>query len=143
MKWTTLKNGLRVVNFSSPHDFTFDDGTVLKAVNERESERMKIIFKEKKTENPRGWTDIQLSFELTSQVEANVGGWLNAYENDLLDVVVCPLPMITALTEKYGNEWMEKSPFRSIRMEDRIKKLVSSTKFCLQRKNRQVGPIVY
>lgn len=31
---TKLSNGLRVANFSSPHPFTFEDGSVIPAVND-------------------------------------------------------------------------------------------------------------
>ena len=48
-----------------------------------------------------------------------------------LDVVFCPLPMIVALKEWYSENWLILSPFRSIRIEDRIKKLVSIHKQCI------------
>ena len=34
---TTLKNGVRVANFSSPHNYTFEDGSKLDKVNKKEN----------------------------------------------------------------------------------------------------------
>ena len=44
MPVTTLKNGLVVGNFSSPHDFNFDTGEILKACDPERSERLKVDF---------------------------------------------------------------------------------------------------
>ena len=40
----TLSNGKKVANFSSPHPFTFTDGSVIPAVSNEESERLKVTF---------------------------------------------------------------------------------------------------
>ena len=52
----TLSNGKKVANFSSPHPFTFTDGSVIPAVSKEESERLKVNFIE--TEHPDKSGDI-------------------------------------------------------------------------------------
>lgn len=128
MQIVTLSNGKRVANFSSPHPFTFTDGTVLPAVNNDKSELLKIIFHEV-IENEKG--DVSLSFELGVVVKDEMKLWTWEYNMDNVDVVFCPLPMLIAIAQEYGDAWLWHSPFRGIRMEDRIKKLASIDKQCL------------
>ena len=44
MPITVLSNGIRVANFSSPHDFEFEDSSILKACSKERAEKLKIIF---------------------------------------------------------------------------------------------------
>ena len=44
MPVTTLKNGLIVGNFSSPHEFNFDTGETLTACDPERSERLKVCW---------------------------------------------------------------------------------------------------
>lgn len=124
----TLSNGKRVGNFSSPHPFIFTDGSVLAAVSNEEAERLKITFTEEEI-NDKG--DIKLSFSIPVEVMKELWVWLNYKNNDEIDVVFCPLPMIIALVDEFGEPWLIDSPFRAIRMEDRILKLVSIDKQCV------------
>lgn len=121
----TLSNGKKVANFSSPHSFQFEDGSVLPAVSNEESERLKVDF----IEEDLGGGDIGLKFKLSQEVIEEISNWSNAYFNKLVDVVFCPLPMITALKERGYN--LKNSPFRAVRIEDRINKLVSINKQCI------------
>jgi hypothetical protein len=125
----TLSNGKRVANFSSPHDFIYEDGTILPAQNEWLSEHLKVTFNEYELTDG----DVMLSFSLSPQIKAEMQRYYDMWNNDEVDVVVCPLPMITAIREHpdYGSGYLIGSPFRSIRVEDRIKKLVSIHKQCL------------
>lgn len=126
----TLSNGKRVANFSSPHAFTFEDDTVLPAVSNKEAEALKLKFNEK--EYPSG--DVELSFELTQNIDYAMGYWLGKFENDQVDVVFCPMPMIIAIrqSDTWGEAWLiSESPFRAIRMVDRITKKVSINKQCI------------
>lgn len=122
----TLSNGKKVANFSSPHDFTFTDGTVLPKVSNYVSNRLKVNFNESVDENNG---DVELSFSLSDDVWSEMYLWEYLHAIKMVDVVYCPLPMITAI--KNTNYQLKKSPFRAIRMEDRIKKLVSIEKQCL------------
>ena len=168
----TLSNGKKVANFSSPHPFTFTDGSVIPAVSKEESERLKVNFIE--TEHPDESGDISLRFELSKDVRFEMRYWVAMYNVGYVDVVFCPLPMITAIKEvenEFNQECSEhyiynnsdsphinseeqspllpellgilvsqrdeyegcvrSSPFRAVRMEDRIKKLVSIDKQCI------------
>lgn len=123
----TLSNGKRVGNFSSPHPFTFTDGSILPAVSDSEAERLKVTFVE--TEVGNG--DIGLQFELSDAVWNEINKWKITWALKEVDVVFCPLPMITALKEHYDDHTVVGTPFRAIRIEDRIKKLVSIEKQCI------------
>jgi len=167
----TLSNGKKVANFSSPHPFTFTDGSVIPAVSEEESERLKVNFIE--NEHPDESGDISLKFTLSTDVMFEMRYWVAMYNVGYVDVVFCPLPMITAIRDaedSHSQEWSEwneyysnqgsdgreqeplasellgilvsqkaqysyaylkNSPFRAIRMEDRIKKLLSIDKQCI------------
>ena len=122
---TTLTNGKKVANFSSPHKFKFTDGSILPAVSDELAEAYKVTFNEKMAHNG----DVELSFTLNGMVKAHMHSWEQGYKRLHVDVVFCPLPMITALKEE-GYD-LKNSPFRSVRIEDRIKKLVSIHKQCV------------
>ena len=161
----TLSNGKKVANFSSPHPFTFTDGSVIPAVSKEESERLKVTFIESEHRDESG--DINLNFDLSTDVMFEMRYWVAMYNVGYVDVVFCPLPMITTIKKveaDLNNEWNEwhlnsdpedqqpmsselldilvtqrdefskclkTSPFRAVRMEDRIKKLVSIDKQCI------------
>jgi len=130
-----LRNGVKVANFSSPHSFTFDDGTVLDAVNERTSKVLKIDFNEKNMslETGQSFDTIMLTFGLSNVVKDKMKLWMDKYIKGDVDVVLVPLPMITAMRQ--SGEWDDGklllSPFRAIRKEDRTKMVISSDKFCI------------
>jgi hypothetical protein len=131
---TPLKNGLKVANFSSPHDFEFDDGTILKAVSDEQAQKLKVTFNETESKGPRGITDIELSFGLSTDVYLEINEWQKLYNAGVVDVVIIPLPMLTALktsTVKWTPQMISESPFRCIRIEDRTNKVISSRKFCV------------
>ena len=123
-----LSNGKKVANFSSPHEFKFTDGTVLPAHDADTANTLKIEFIETEL-NDKG--DISLEFKLTPALNIAVSAYLFLYVHSQVDVVFCPLPMITALKDTYGREWLLGSPFRAVRIEDRVNKLVSIDKQCI------------
>lgn len=125
MQTITLSNNKIVGNFSSPHPFYFVDNSILPAVSDVLAETLKVTFHEDIDKDG----DVQLSFTLSEEVLKEMQRWVNFYKKGNVHVVFCPLPMITAL--KGINFDLKKSPFRAIRIEDRIKKLVSIDKQCL------------
>ena len=128
MEIITLSNGKKVANFSSPHSFTFEDGSVLPAVSDVDAEHFKVTFIEKIDNDG----DVELQFKLSEPIISLINMWMNKYDNNEVDVVFCPLPMITALKEHiHWRHNLKDSPFRAVRIEDRVKKLVSITKQCL------------
>lgn len=121
----TLSNGKRVGNFSSPHEFKFEDGNILPAVSNEEAERLAVKFIELEATNG----DVELMFSITPEIKERMADWYQLYLNDEVHVVFCPLPMIMQL--KQDGYTIEASPFRSIRIEDRTNKLVSIKKQCI------------
>lgn len=126
MEIITLSNGKRVANFSSPHAFEFEDGTILPEVCTADSQRLKVTFIEEDLGNGG---DVKLSFELSDQVKSEMRFWRGLWLDKQVDVVFCPLCMITAMYEERMN--VELSPFRSIRVVDRISKKISISKQCI------------
>jgi hypothetical protein len=128
MKVTThLSNGKKVGNFSSPHEFTFEDGSVLPAHTPEDSERLKVTFNEVIDDDG----DVTLSFELSDDVWDEMHEWMALWDEGLVDCVFVPLPMMTAIKQTWSEELVKHSPFRCIRIEDRVKKLASITKQCI------------
>jgi|APSaa5957512535_1039671.scaffolds.fasta_scaffold02528_7 hypothetical protein len=141
-KIVTLTNGLRVGNFSSPHDFIFTDGTILNAVSNETAENLKVNFHEvtepnssqQPNGNYKGWWDVALDFHLTPEIRSEIDQWVDIQSKKQVDIVLIPLPMLTAM--KNDNRLhtfyeLKRLPFRCIRIEDRINKLVSTEKFCI------------
>jgi hypothetical protein len=133
----TLKNGLRIANFSSPHPFIFDDGSMLPAVSREESESLSMRVEE--DENPF-WTNgvrvshVHVKFIITPAVKEALEKAVDAYEEGKIDIVLVPRPLLDALKENEEYQWSDEdvyvSPFRTIRVKDRITKVIFSDKFC-------------
>lgn len=133
----TLTNGLRVANFSSPHPFKFVDGTTLPACAEARSRALMLDAREQTLKSHATqtnvssngmhvhvpFTDIILRWEMTEAVaEALVA--LQADQN--VDIVLVPLPVMTALKE--GGYEVGKA--RVIRVADRVTKEIYIDRFC-------------
>ena len=129
MKIITLSNGVKVANFSSPHAFTFTDGNVLPAVSAEEADRLKVTFIEDIDEDG----DVSLTFDISNVVVREIMEIMEYYEQKVVDKVLIPLPLMTALKTVKG--WdkadVKAAPFRCVRIEDRVKKLVSIEKWCI------------
>ena len=131
----TLSNGKKVSNFSSPHSFTFTDGSELPAVTLEKSIQLEVTFIEEVDDDG----DVNLNFELSKDVIDEMKHWQMWYEMGEVDVVFCCLPMITAIKNYINDEKLytlgikslKDSPFRTIRIENRIKKLLSIDKQCV------------
>lgn len=134
-----LSNGLKVANFSSPHPFTFVDGTILPAVPAEQAEKFKVTFKEISVlcDDDHTYT---LKFELSDVLIQEINRVFKEWDKGLVDVVLCPLPMLQAMKEHLTHEELTHdlivkelvdSPFRCIRMEDRIEKKCSINKFTI------------
>lgn len=148
LKVVRLSNGLLVGNFSSPHDFTFDDGTVLPRVSDYDSMRLKVNFNETVVDdkivrqgNESSYiSTVSLDFTLSQEVEWEMENWIKMWKHNDVDIVLCPLPMIQALQQtsddlrlvivKFCKSLLD-SPFRAVRMKDRIKKTASINTFCI------------
>lgn len=121
----TLSNGIRVANFSSPHDFKFVDGSVLPACTEQRARKMALESREVENENPYApVTDIKLSWAMSDAVFSELA---RLKDSDEFDVLLVPLPVMTALKE--GDE-LAPGKCRCIRMADRVNKLSHIDRFC-------------
>jgi len=120
----TLAGGARVANFSSPHPFTFDDGSILPAC---ESDRVhSLMLSQVESERPgiAGTVDIDLRFDLTDEVKSAIDD-LNGDEN--VDIILVPFPVLSALKDA----GVPLGKARVCRVVDRTAKTISAVKFCV------------
>ena len=126
MPTITTKKGLTIANFSSPHQFLFDDGSILPGCSPERSKALMLHPIEKETVNPKGFTDIELKFEMSGEVRKALSESLNSK----IDIVIVPLPVMVALKEADIGE-ASNLPFRTCRVKDRVTKEVYSNRFCI------------
>jgi len=127
----TLANGIRIANFSSPHMFHFDDGSVLGPVSEEVMLLGKLNAEEIKHPRRDGGVDIELAFSITPECTHALAAWLDKWEAVDIDIVIVPFPLLQLLRQVGWLSSVKDSPFRTIRCVDRATKLNSSTKFCV------------
>lgn len=94
-----LCNGLRVANFSSPHSFTFTDGTVLPACS---IERAKLLVLDKlmieisAVQNTVQFTDVTFRWEMSQVARREL---MRLSEVEGYDVLLLPNSVMTSLKE--------------------------------------------
>ena len=128
----TLKNGLKVANFSSPHSFTFVDGTVVPKLPAVTAKWLMLDVEEEiqKQRRPKFRT-VRLTWKLSDNVLDSIELWYTLFILKKVDVVIVPLPVMTALHRAWEFKDVLKSPFRVIRVADRITKAIHTDKFCI------------
>lgn len=132
MPIVTLKSGLRVGNFSSPHEFKFVTGEVLAACSSERAKALMLDTTEVEEKN-YGWTDIQLKFFLSDNVRVAI----NTLPFEDVDVVIVPLPVKRAIdgrkaVDRYSLEMRRAEGIcRVCRVADRVTKTIYGDKFCL------------
>jgi hypothetical protein len=133
-----LSNGLRVANFSSPHEFQFVDGSILPAVSNELSKKLSLQVEEEtySTENIKDtdnkYISIKIKFTLDPLVIEELSYWHQEHKKGNVDVVIVPRPCLDAIRESGTNdEMINKFPFRTIRVADRLLKTVCIDKFCI------------
>ena len=118
-----LKCGLRVVNFSSPHDFTFTTGEILPEVDKELAKKLLLKVVELPVKQRQSkFRTIKPDYSLTERVSDEIDLWMTFAAMKKLDVVIIPLPVMTALYKVWSEKDIVKSPFRVIRVQDRITK---------------------
>jgi hypothetical protein len=125
---TTLDNGLKVSNFSSPHTFRFKSGETLERCPRERSDGLMLRAVEQETVNPGGWTDINLEFELNDTVRKALDEIQADADAGLIDVILVPLPVMSSvkaagLLDMYPN-------IRTVRMACRETKVIHPNRFC-------------
>jgi len=139
----TLKNGLRVANFSSPHSFTFSDGTILPACPPDTVEAGKLIAEEKEKVsviNNIEFTDVDLEFRLSESCKIMLR-FLTLRKD--VDIILVPLPVLECIKKlkvgweaediNYNNRFQRDclARCRVVRVKDRQTKVIYSDRFCI------------
>jgi hypothetical protein len=122
----TLSNGVRVLNFNSPHEFHFEDGSILEAVSNEialETQLNSVDIERSRVYSPI--IDVDKSFEMSA---ACLNRLDRALEEEV-DIILVPLPVLVAI-KSLPEPWSNSSKFRTIYVVDRISKKISITKFC-------------
>jgi len=123
-----LSNGLRVVNFSSPHPFTFDTGDILPACHKEWVNKMSLDIEENETvkESLSGveFTDVKLSISVPKQVREVL---YKLMHDDFIDIILVPFMVLSAMKDIP----MITDKCRVIRVVDRVTKVIHSNKFCV------------
>jgi hypothetical protein len=123
MPIVVLKSGVKVGNFSSPHPFRFDDGTVLEACDPERCKAGALESREVEHPTPLGTIDIELQFSMSPECQR----MLDESADTDADIIIVPFPVLDCLKR-------ESKPLgkcRVIRMVDRVNKIASSTRFCV------------
>jgi len=126
-----LKNGTKVANFSSPHPMTFEDGTRIERCDIREAGLFKVHFREKVVKDIRDIVGIEMDFMLSKPLLSRVNMWEQLYNEKKVDVVLCSLPLLTALKKILDISELRKMPFRGLRTKDRTKKVLLTDRFVI------------
>lgn len=118
-----IKEGVTIVNFCSPHQFNFITGEVLEACSQERSTRLQLEAVERKRKNPKGWTDLNISYELTDDIRSELK---ELQDDENIDIIIVPMPLLSALKR----ETDDIGKCRTIRFTDRMRKEVHSNRFC-------------
>ena len=127
----SLSNGLRVMNFSSPHPFTFEDGTVLPACDEARSRALSMDREDEES----AWAGPL--FNVTGKVAAvkpvfrlnaeTLAALVDGEESWDVDIVMVPFPLLQAVrAEGYDAKFAK---IATVIMADRITKAAAIDKF--------------
>ena len=128
----TLSNGKKVANFSSPHSFTFEDGSVLEAVSPEKSRLLSMEATETASSSLLAHEgDTLMSYKLTPMVLSEIDYWDKKYGMREVDVVYVPLIVLQAIHDHFGHNLMMVYPFRVIRIVDRVTKVCSIDTQCV------------
>ncbi len=131
MPFVTLTNGLKIANFSSPHEFKFEDGSILNKCSDYRANLLKVDFIENKIFNEKlKIYDIKLDFGLSEQLKDQIDFIINYV--DEFDIILIPLSMLNAMKNhnKY-NKKISLLPFRCIRTKNRLDKTIRIDEFCI------------
>ena len=128
----TLRNGLRIANFSSPHQFSFTDGTVLPAVDSDLAQKLMLETEETEiVSHKENFSTISIRYGLSETVKEELEKWQEVNNKNDIDVVLIPLPVMQCIKEEWGVQSILRSPFRVVRMADRVNKQIFAAKFCV------------
>ena len=118
----TLSTGITVANFSSPHPFRFEDGSILEAMPRSAAEELSL--EDISSEVDRGrWIDCHRRWTIPPAV-CDV---LDALEADPdVDIIILPLLVLTTLAER-AQGYAGKG--RTVVLVDRVSRICSVDRF--------------
>jgi hypothetical protein len=135
---TTLRNGLKVANFNSPHSFTFDDGSVLESVSKEFAKNTMLGSSDIEADNGK-FTIVAKKFAMTDKC---LTALFELTKSDA-DVIIAPLPVVQLINDDFANRdnkvWQEltvndiktlRSKVFTCFLADRVNKICSISKFC-------------
>ncbi len=127
----TLKNGITIANFSSPHKFRFVTGEELPACAKERARNLMLECEE--IEHPNTsclWTDLEIEFSMSNAVMAELE---KVCAGDI-DILLVPLPVLQCvrkLAEASEDGWkLVRDKARCVRVADRVTKTIFSDRFC-------------
>ena len=129
-----LSTGLVVANYSSPHTFEFEDGSVLGACSKERCVLTMLEGIETIHERHLKYNDIRLLYNMTWFLEEEFKEILEKHiHNDLpWNILITPLPIMQAWKKYRSRDYTPSiGPWRTGRMVDRYNKLLSISKFCI------------
>jgi hypothetical protein len=122
-----LSNGVVVANFSSPHKFNFEDGSVLEACDKELSQSLSLETVEETVEHyyGQGAHMVTLLFKMTECVLKRID---RMEREPGIDVILVPFPVLSCLREAGLLDRYRK--VGTIRSANRQTKEASIDKFC-------------
>lgn len=127
----TLMNGVRIANFSSNHEFRFDDGTILPGVTDELCNRLKLEKNEELYKSLPYYDHfinlVTVSFSKSDNVIDELAYWKRKFYDDEVDLVIVPLPVLRLFDENDDH-----LPFVGVNVMERTEpKVIYSNKFCV------------
>jgi hypothetical protein len=122
----TTSKGIILANLSSPHQFRFNDGTILPACLPDRSRLGSLDTKETERPGIKGTTDVLLYFGLSKSVSDMLD---EIHTDDAVDIVIVPFPVMQCI--KNEELLCDYPKARVIRMADRVEKIAFHDKFCV------------
>ena len=134
-KYPSIKleeKGIRVVNYSSPHPYTFHTGEVLPACSDKVAQETKLEANHGKVYNDKGWLDVSISYCLSKMQHEELPKLVAFNE---IDIILVPYPVLNALKSELNWEtyWADIvwEKIRVCKLHDRVTKVIRSDEFCI------------
>jgi hypothetical protein len=135
MPTVKLSTGVRVANFSSPHEFEFTDGSVLAACDEDRSRRLTLTQVERTVKDCASYKLVTVEHEMSIDVRNALFSAAKYARRIGIDLIIVPFPVLRAMAkdgDPVGNSLSQQDIFVTIRMADRVKKINHHDVFCTQ-----------
>ena len=127
-----LDSGIRIVNYSSPHPYTFHTGEVLPACSDEVARDTKLLANHARKKNDKGWYDISINYALSEMQEDEL---IKLVDMRIIDIILVPYPVMQALKDSpdweihwYSYVW---DKIRVCKLHDRVTKVIRSDEFCV------------